>query len=319
MLTRESELLRKRLDSFTRPLAAAGQGDIRALHRARVASRRLRELLPLLPIDREIRKKLNRRLRKVTKRLGTVRELDVLLLLIEELHVSRRYQPEALSRVAVAVSKERDDARERLFKRLPIDDMRRIARKLGRAADHIDGSSKGKGHSRAKDASSGHDRGHGRGADGARTARWSVDVRVAARAARLTTAILDAGAVYLPGRLHEVRIALKKLRYVVELATEIAGQPTTAELRSLKRGQDVLGRLHDMQVLIDRVRQVQASLTPPTIAVWRALDALVTALDNDCRRMHARYMHLRPALEAIAARLGAPAPVSGTRARRAVG
>jgi hypothetical protein len=74
-----------------------------------------------------------------------------------------------------------------------------------------------------------------------------------------------------------------------------------------------------MQVLIDRVRQVQASLTPPTIAVWRALDALNTALDNDCRRMHARYMHLRPALEAIAARLGAPAPVSGTRARRAVG
>jgi CHAD domain-containing protein len=131
--------------------------------------------------------------------------------------------------------------------------------------------------------------------------------------------MLDAGAVYLPGRLHAVRIALKKLRYAVELATEIAGQPTNSVLRSLKRGQNVLGRLHDMQVLIDRVRQVQASLTPPTIAVWRALDTLVTALDNDCRRLHARYMHMRPALEAIAAHLGTPAPVSGMRVRRAVG
>jgi CHAD domain-containing protein len=321
MPTRESELLRKRLDSFTRPLAAAEQGDIGALHRVRVASRRLRELLPLLPLDRDASKKINRRLRKVTKRLGTVRELDVLLLLIEELHESRRFHGEALSRVAVAVSKERDDAREHLFKRLPIDNMRRIARKLGRAVDHLDASRR-KSRSRAKDAKDpgpAHDRGHARGTDDARTARWSVEVRLARRAARLTTAIVDAGAVYLPGRLHDVRIALKKMRYVVELANEIAAQPTTAELRSLKRGQDILGRVHDVQVLIDRVRQVQASLTPPTIAVWRALDTLVTALDDDCRRLHARYMHLRPVLEVVASRLGAPAPVSGTRARRAVG
>lgn len=320
MLTRESELLRKRLDNFTRPLAAAGDGDIHALHRARVASRRLRELLPLLRIDRETSKKVNRRLRKITRRLGTVRELDVLLLLIEELHLSRRYQPESLSRVAVAVSKERDDARAHLFKRLPVDRMRRIARKLGRAADHIDASAKGKGRSRAKE-SRGKDPGssHARGADAGRDAGGSVEARVSRRAASLTAAMLDAGAVYLPERLHAVRIALKKLRYAVELAAEIAGQPATAVLRNLKRGQDILGRLHDMQVLIDRVRQVQASLTPPTIAVWRALDTLVTALENDCRRLHARYMHLRPALEAIAANLGAPAPLTGTRARRAVG
>jgi CHAD domain-containing protein len=320
MPTRQSELLRKRLDSLTRPLPGVEQGDGRALHRARVASRRLRELLPVLSIERETSKKLNRRLRKVTKRLGTVRELDVLILLIDELRVSRHSQPEALSRVAVVVAKERDEARARLFKRLPIDNIRRVARKLGRVADRLDKSDRGNTRRRAKESSSsGHGDEHSRSANTARSSRWAVEARGARRAARLTATIHDAGAVYLPERLHGVRIALKKLRYVAELSAEIAGHPTASELRSLKRGQDVLGRLHDLQVLINRVRQVQASLTPPTITVWRALDTLITALDDDCRRLHARYMRLRPDLETITARLGTPAPESGTRAHRAAG
>ena len=51
-----------------------------------------------------------------------------------------------------------------------------------------------------------------------------------------------------------------------------------------------------MQVLLDRVRQIQASLTPPDVTMWRKLDALTTALENDCRRLHARFMHQRTAL-----------------------
>lgn len=296
-----SECLRKHLDRFTRPLPGVEKGDVRALHRARVATRRLRELLPVLQMDRDTGKRLERRLRRVTKRLGTVRELDVLLLLIDELHVSRRHHPQALSRVAVTVSKERDDARKRLFDRLPLADMWRAARKLERAAAELDKADQTRGRTSA-----------------ARSWRWAIDARVARRAARLSAAIHETGAVYLPERLHSVRIALKKLRYAVELSAEVAGQPI-AELRMLKRGQDVLGRLHDVQVLIDRVRQVQASLTPPSITVWRALGVLVTALDDDCRRLHARYMRVRPDLETIAARLGLRAPVSNPRARRAAG
>ena len=128
-------------------------------------------------------------------------------------------------------------------------------------------------------------------------------------------AIEDAGAVYLPERLHAVRIALKKLRYAVELAAEIAGQQTTPELRTLKRGQDLLGRLHDLQVLIDRVRQLQASLTPPDLVAWREFDELVTSLENDCRRLHARYMRARPALLAICDRDGARPSASAVRRR----
>src|SRR5678815_816286 len=133
-----SELLKKRVDQFSRVLHAVEKGDVRALHQARVTTRQMRELLPMLQLDRSAARKLGRRLRKVTRRLGTVRELDVLLLLIDELHVSRREYGAGLSRVAVAVAKERDDARSRLLARMPIGEMRKAARKLERSADHME-------------------------------------------------------------------------------------------------------------------------------------------------------------------------------------
>jgi CHAD domain-containing protein len=295
-----SELLKRRVDPLVRVLPAMEQGDVRALHRARVASRRLRELLPMLQLDHEASRKLNRRLKKVTTRLGSVRELDVLLLLIDELHVSGRARSAALARVGVAVARDRDEARKRLTSRLPVDDIRRLARKLERVVSELQvleiTSSK----------------------TAVRRWRWAVDAQVAGRAARLATALEAAGAMYLPERLHAVRIAVKKLRYALELSMQLAGEKSGADLRALKRAQDILGRMHDLQVLIERVRHVQASLAPPNVTVWRELDALMASVEDDCRRLHARYMRLRDTLmaltSALAARPQAPAPrVAATR------
>ena len=284
--TSRSALLRKHLDRFTRMLPGVEQGDVTSLHRARVASRRLRELLPTLQLEHPAAvRKLGRRLRKVTTRLGTVRELDVLVLLVDELHVSRRDRSSAVGRVGVAVARKRDEARKHLFERLPVAEMRRIARKLDSLADQLDAAEE----PGSKVA--------------ARSWRWVVEARIARRATRLTTAIDHAGGIYVPDRLHAVRIAIKKLRYAVELSTEIAGQKTDATLRALTRGQDLLGRVHDIQVLVDRVRKVQASLAPPNVTVWRELDALIVSLEDDCRRLHARYMRARDPLVALVARL----------------
>jgi CHAD domain-containing protein len=292
-----SELLRKRLERFTRVLGDVGPGDTPALHHARVASRRLRELVPVLQLESGTARKLGRQLRKVTARLGTVRELDVLRLLIDELHLSHRSSSAALARVGMTVSQARDEARARLFADLPIAEMSRLARKLDRIVGEVH---------HAERASS---------KTAARSWRWAIDARAARRASRLSDAMAAAGALYLPERLHAVRIAVKKLRYAVELATEAAGGKPGADLRTLKRGQELLGRMRDRQVLIDRVRQTQASLTPPTVTVWRALDALMTLLEDDCRRLHARYMRTRDALGAVAARHGGQPPVPTTRAQ----
>jgi len=293
---KRSDAMRKRVDRFARALNGLEAGDVPALHRVRVASRRLRELVPMLQLAHHVTRKLSRRLRRVTKRLGTVRELDVLLILIDELHVSRRDRVPAFGRIGVAVSKERDRARKRLFKNMPVSDLRRLANRLERVVDEL----------AVAEASS------SKAAD--RRWRWAMDARLSNRAARLESAMQEAGAVYLPERLHGVRLALKKLRYAAELSHELAGTRGDADLRALRRGQDLLGRMHDLQILIDRVRQLQASLAPPSLTVWRELDALMASLEDECRRLHARYMRLRDTLTAIAGTLGARAAAGPARA-----
>jgi CHAD domain-containing protein len=257
-------------------LQGLGEGDARALHQTRVASRRLREILPVLQVEPDVASRLGRRLRKVTQRLGAVRELDVLSLLIEELAASGRYDQQAMRKVAAFVGEERKRARGRLLEKLPVDELHRIAGKLGRVAKDLKTSKKT-----------------------ARDWHWAIDARVTHRAHALKTALAEAGALYLPERLHVVRIALKKLRYAREVVAEASGIDMKAELRSLKRGQDLLGRLHDVQVLLDRVRQLQASLTSGDSVMSRRLDSLTIGLENECRRLHARFMHQKAAVVAV--------------------
>src|SRR5579884_4172045 len=109
---RRYELMRKRLDVFTRTLHRVEAGDVRALHRARVASRRLRELIPVLQLDDQKAAKLSKRLRKATIRLGGVRELDVLQQLAAQ--IERDRPSRAIELVRAAIDRERHDRREAL-------------------------------------------------------------------------------------------------------------------------------------------------------------------------------------------------------------
>src|SRR5262245_54882023 len=115
-----SELLKPRLERFTRALRGLDKGDVKALHRARVASRRLRELVPVLALPPDAARKLRRRLRKVTVRLGNVRELDVMLQLTDDLRRTYPRHDAALRRLRSSIVQEREAARERLADHLPI-------------------------------------------------------------------------------------------------------------------------------------------------------------------------------------------------------
>jgi CHAD domain-containing protein len=167
---------------------------------------------------------------------------------------------------------------------LPGAELQRLAAKLGNVAKGLETDDRGRAATRGW--------------------RWAIDARVRHRAEALKGAVDAAGNVYLAGRLHAVRITLKKFRYAVELKDEVSPDRTgTHDLASLKRTQGLLGRLHDRQVLIDRVRQVQASLTRPNLAIWRALDALLNALETECRRLHARYVRDAVGLVALCDRV----------------
>src|SRR5215218_8890966 len=80
-------LLRQRVAALRRMLPGARSGDARAVHQARVATRRLREAMPLVEAGKPGRK-IERVARDLTGVLGTVRELDVALLMLEELKKS---------------------------------------------------------------------------------------------------------------------------------------------------------------------------------------------------------------------------------------
>jgi CHAD domain-containing protein len=283
LLQSRYELLKSRLDRLSKAFSGVAAGEPAAVHRARVASRRLRELLPVLEMDAEGRDKIARRLRKAARRLGRVREQDVLVLLVDELRKTRRYPDRVLARVATAVKAERAATRKRRVKRAVLGELDRIHHKLEGIADAL------------RTPASGQVQGKGW--------RWALDARVARRAERLGAKIEAAGALYLPDRLHAVRIALKKLRYAVELSFDAGAQSLAPELRTLRRQQELLGRLHDLQVLIDRVRMMQASLSPPDLLAWRELDTLVRSLENSCRRLHARYVRERDGLIALCGRL----------------
>jgi CHAD domain-containing protein len=278
-------------------LHGAQSGDVRAVHQMRVASRRLRELLPILQIDAVTGQKLEHHLRKVTRLLGTLRELDVMATLIGELRARDSSDHVALDRLADLVA----DARARALGRLGgkvWKQLGRLSDKLGRVAVQLN----------APESRLPQRRGW----------RWALDARIAHRAERLDATLRAAGAVYLPERLHAVRIATKKLRYAVELSVEAAGGRTSADLRTLKRSQQVLGRMHDLQVLIDFVRSVQARLKSPELAVRRSSDDIVRGLENSCRRLHARHLRERPALRAVLEHLNArPAVDARATARRA--
>ena len=75
------------LRAFERNFGAAVAGEIEPLHDCRVATRRLRELVTL--VTAELGRKATRgtwlRLQQVGQALGTVREIDVAIELLEEL------------------------------------------------------------------------------------------------------------------------------------------------------------------------------------------------------------------------------------------
>jgi CHAD domain-containing protein len=274
--TRSDRLVRRRLSMLEKNMPGAVGGDAAALHQARVASRRIREALAL--VTRPSRK-LMRQVRTVTRALGPVRELDVALILLDELDHSGGVPRQALTRLRQAVRSER----ERMF-----EDMRRRLRGSSDLA---------KLRKRALATTGRSGRTGGRVSDPQRLER--AQQRAGRRAGRLRAAMENAAGMYLPDRLHEVRIAVKKLRYALELVRELSGSRAMARVRTLKRAQDLLGRMHDLEVLIARTRGLQGGAGAPNLKLSGELDRIVRRLETECRQLHGQYMGARQSLVAV--------------------
>lgn len=258
-------------------------GDAGAVHRMRVASRRLREALPVLDaVDEPGRpgtrspRKVARTVRRVTRALGRVRELDVALALLDELERNHPRLRAATGTVRQVVGCEREIRRRAMARRVERADLGRMHREI---------------RARAADA-----------AMAAAAGSWkpALGVRIARRAAGVETAVEAAGGLYAPDRLHGVRIRAKKLRYVLELAHELGRVPALQAIRQLKQMQDVLGHMHDLEVLAGytRLLELQASTRGRPHA---RIAGLLNTIEDEIRLLHAAYLEGRPVLDDVVA------------------
>ena len=262
--------LARNLNALRSQWSGVRDGEIESVHQARVATRRIRAALPLLVqttwADRRLFKYIGRR-------LGRVRELDVAQGLLAEME---RQLPSSACGIATLrrdIRAKLDRARAKMLKDLDRIDLRAEAEHLRHAslARHL-------------------------------AAYWRdipSEIRrdVVAASDAFRKAIAHAAGVYMPNRLHSVRIAAKKLRYSVEIADDtgvVAGAPLVPRL---KKAQETLGRLHDLQVLLARVRKYRSTKgAEPVSDELAVLEALLWA---ECQELHGKYLVKRERMLAL--------------------
>jgi CHAD domain-containing protein len=270
-------ILRSRLGELCSLLPGVKDGDVDAVHDARVVTRRLRELLPVVSIREAKPSDAMTRIRRAGRAMGEVRELDVLQSLLDDLEGRATFAAHALAAMRVDVRDAQAVARRRMVKALE-----RL--KLDTLDSQLRQHTSWNPFSRVRFGE-----------------HWTrqLRARVGERASDLGKALRRVTGVYMPNRAHAARVAVKKLRYAVEIAGDTGLWHSPDSLRELRRAQASLGDIHDLQVLADRVERS----TPDAgdVCEWRWLRDLLTA---DMATAHHRFTERRERLEFAVAAAG---------------
>ena len=267
-----SALVKRRTKALRAALPTALEGDIAALHRARVASRRLRELLPLLALPGTKPGKTRKRVRRLTQLLGRVREMDVALQLLDSLG-------EGIPRLALFEARQhvrngRESRRAQMLRKLH----KLSVKKLDRRLDALVAAAEG------QDATAW---------------RRRLATQLTRRAGRLRDAAGEAGAIYVPERLHGVRLAAKKLRYALEIAAELGVRDAAKAAAVVRRTQVTLGHLQDRHVVVREVHDAASRAVDE--AARNGLMTIAAQLEQSARELHAEFLAQREALLAAVA------------------
>ena len=269
--------------AFGTYLPEAVEGEVEPLHQCRVATRRLRELLPLCgpEVSKGIAQRARRRLRRVGRAMGPVRELDVSLELVDELARQSVVRDEAEQRLRQHLVDEREERREQMLDWLRSINTRKLERDLAEVARLL-------GMRRQTDA-------------------WArvLASRMEVRAGALRETVDAAGPLYIADRVHAVRIATKRLRYVLELAGDTGEARTKRAVRDARSVQETLGRLHDLDVLAGLTQDVIAAAAGQPCHA--PLEAARLHVERECRALHGQYV----AQQALVLDLSAAAAKTG--------
>jgi CHAD domain-containing protein len=264
-------ILRSRLQELSSLLSGVRNVDIDAIHDARVVTRELRELLPIMDLGDSQSADAMARIRKAGRVMGEVRELDVLHSLLDDLDGRATFAAQALAHMRQDARRARDTARRRMVKELEPLELDRIERQLLHRSKWP----------RLSNALPFRPRWRGR-----------LRARVGRRAAALADALQRISGVYMPNRSHAARVAVKKLRYGVKIAGETAVWQVPEVEKALRRAQATLGDIHDLQVLVDRAERKDPDDGDSPEWAW-----LRDLLRSDIANQHRSFIERRERLE----------------------
>jgi len=212
--------------------------DAEAIHDARVATRRLKAAVDLVQpcLTQNRRKPLEKQLKKLRKRLGPLRDLDVMIDHLTEI-ASKPAQTAGASWLRDQLIKCRDEEREESRNDVaPADVLAKLGawwpvrQEIADAHDAIDSLL-------------------------AESLHLQLDA-FAERASRAGMSPPHASNILPEERdPHQLRITGKRLRYTLELAQEQGHKLPPLVLREFKRMQEALGTWHDYVVLAGRAMQ----------------------------------------------------------------
>jgi CHAD domain-containing protein len=277
-------LLNQQFDELFRSVHALREGSTDAVHDARVSIRRLREELLLMAAysDTDEFETIQRRLKRAGRALSRLRDADVAQALSQSTAAGFSRAPDLIRQLRSRLLLERDTSWRKAVKRLEALKLHDLYEQM----PHLRSSRLTRGRLR-------------------RGWRRSMRRHLISRADELRRAIEHAGSVYFPNRLHQTRIATKRLRYALELADRTGGWRPRGAVATLKRAQDVLGDAHDREMFLTRLDELR------TAAPDRAtdnLDSIEQLIQADIRARHREYLALRPGVEAICDALSTRTP-----------
>jgi CHAD domain-containing protein len=238
-------LLGPPIDRLYRRAEQGDSGTEEWIHDVRVGTRRLQEAMamaePLLVRPGPVR----RRLRELRRDLGTPRELDVVWSELRALRAFADVPPRGATHIEAYVQQWRDSHLEEALRGWPPERLAKQERKAWSLLDRRVPSDL-----RFRDLAANH---------------------VAQRCAAVDAKRADLECPSRGPEHHRLRIAIKRLRYAVELGSDLfaAVLDPAALLKRLKAHQDHLGQLNDAWDLLRfvRSRPVQPHLGPAAEAV----------------------------------------------------
>ena len=275
--------LLKYLNAMTGMIDGVRQNeDIECLHRMRVASRRLRSLLPLF-IDCLPRKQSGRwrkQLRRVARALGRARDADVQIVCLQEAldACNDDRQRPGLERLLLRFRQQRQAMQAPLVSTLERLTSRRQISRLDMALRYLLATSQ----LYATPESARH------------TYRRSCDAIMR----RLQTVLATAATIRGPesgAELHATRITIKRLRYTLQAFAPLYPDALNDAIRTARKLQDVLGNLHDCDVWVETLPQFLEDEKARTLAYFgdaepfEALVPGVMALRDQRQQRRGKY------------------------------